>query len=125
MARKAINSETITPKGFPFSAAVWAGDLLYLSGQVGLDFASGKIVDGGAARETEQILKNCRAVLDAAGKSLDDVIKANVYLADMADFAAMNEVYARHFKTPYPARTSVQVAALPLGAKVEIEMVAR
>ncbi|MEX0644628.1 MAG: Rid family detoxifying hydrolase [Parvularculaceae bacterium] len=125
MARNAINSDKITPKGFPFSAAVWAGDILYLSGQVGLDLAVGKVVDGGAARETEQILKNCRAVLAEAGKTFDDVIKANVYLVDMADFAAMNEVYAHHFKAPYPARTSVEVASLPLGARVEIEMIAR
>lgn len=125
MARNAINAETITPKGFPFSAAVWAGDLLYLSGQVGYDFEAGKLVDGDAGAQTERIITNCTVVLAAAGKSLDDVVKANVFLADMADFAAMNEVYARRFAAPYPARTTVGVAALPLGARVEIEMIAR
>ena len=125
MARKAIEIENAALKNLPFSPAVKAGKFLYLSGQVGVDPATGALVKGGAAAETEQILKNIAVVLAAAGKTLADVVKANVYLADMQDYAAMNEAYAKGFETPFPARTSVGVAALPLGARVEIEAVAR
>lgn len=123
MPRKAVDFPA--PKGLPFSAAIWAGELLYLSGQVGYDFEAEALVAGGAKGQTEKIIANVKPLLKAAGKSLDDVVKANVYLVSMEDFAAMNEVYARHFKAPYPARTTVQVAALPLEARVEIEMIAR
>ncbi len=102
-----------------------AGDLLFLSGQVALDPATGKLVAGDIGAQTEQIFANISAVLEAAGKSFDDVMKTTVYLADMKDFAAMNTVYARYFQTPYPARTTIQAAGLPLGAAVEIEVVAR
>lgn len=122
MPRKVLDFPT--PKGYPFSAAVWAGDLLYLSGQVGYDLKAERLVAGGAAGQTEQILQNVKEVLAAAGKTLDDVIKGNVYLASMEDFAAVNEVYMRHFKPPYPARTAIQVAALPLNARVEMEFIA-
>ncbi|HEX8905525.1 MAG TPA: Rid family hydrolase, partial [Longimicrobiaceae bacterium] len=81
--------------------------------------------DGGGAAQTEQALRNLRAVLEAAGRTLDDVVRVGVYLADMGDFAAMNEVYARWFERPYPARTTIGVAALPMGAAVEIDLVAR
>jgi 2-iminobutanoate/2-iminopropanoate deaminase len=123
MPRKIVDFPS--PKGLPFSAAAWAGDLLYLSGQVGYDAKTESLVAGGAAGQTEKIFENVTALLKAAGKSLDDVVKANVYLVSMEDFAAMNEVYARCFTAPYPARTSIQVAGLPLGARVEIEMIAR
>jgi 2-iminobutanoate/2-iminopropanoate deaminase len=123
MPRKIVDFPS--PKGLPFSAAAWAGDLLYLSGQVGYDAKTESLVAGGAAGQTEKIFENVTALLKAAGKSLDDVVKANVYLVSMEDFAAMNEVYARCFTAPYPARTSIEVAGLPLGARVEIEMIAR
>ena len=125
MRREIITTDRIAPSVGPFSAAVRAGDLLFLSGQVGLDPATGKLVAGDIGAQTEQIFANISAVLEAAGKSFDDVMKTTVYLADMRDFAAMNAVYARYFQTPYPARTTIQAAGLPLGVPVEIEVVAR
>ena len=125
MRREIITTDRIAPSVGPFSAAVRAGDLLFLSGQVGLDPATGKLVAGDIGAQTEQIFANISAVLEAAGKSFEDVMKTTVYLADMRDFAAMNAVYARYFQTPYPARTTIQAAGLPLGAPVEIEVVAR
>ena len=124
MTRETVTTDRIAPSVGPFSAAVRAGDLLFLSGQVALDPATGKLVAGDVAAQTEQTLSNISAVLEAAGKSFDDVIKTNVFLADMKDFGAMNAIYGRYFQTPYPARTTVQ-AALLLGAAVEIEVVAR
>ena len=125
MRREIITTDRIAPSVGPFSAAVRAGDLLFLSGQVALDAATGKLIAGDIGAQTEQIFANISAVLEAAGKSFDDVMKTTVYLADIKDFAAMNTVYARHFQTPYPARTTIQAAALPLGAGVEIEVLAR
>ena len=125
MRREIITTDRIAPSVGPFSAAVRAGDLLILSGQVALDPATGKLVSGDIGAQTEQIFANISAVLEAAGKSFDDVMKTTVYLADMKDFGAMNTVYARYFQTPYPARTTIQAAGLPLGAAVEIEVVAR
>ena len=113
------------PAGLPFSAAVRAGKTLYLSGQVGIDVKTMTLVASDAKGQTAQILRNIKDVLKADGKSLDDIVKANVYLIDLADYAAMNEAYASALKEPFPARTCVQVAALPLGARVEIEVIAR
>ena len=124
MPRTAITAEGFAPKGLPFSPAVRAGDLFYLSGQVGLDPKSGKLVEGGVGPQTTQIFANIAAVLAAAGKTLGDVVKANVYLADIAEYAEMNEAYAKAFDAPYPARTAFAVAALPLGARVEVEVIA-
>ncbi len=109
----------------PYSHGVWAGDLLYLSGQVPIDPATGRIAPGGVAEQTEQVFANLTAVLADAGLTTDDVVKVNVFLVDMADFAEMNEVYAKRFSEPYPARSTVAVAGLPLGARVEIEVVAK
>lgn len=125
MRRETITTDRIAPSVGPFSAAVRAGDLLFLSGQVALYPATGKLVGGDIGAQTEQIFANISAVLEAAGMSFDDVMKTTVYLADMKDFGAMNTVYARYFQTPYPARTTIQAAGLPLGAAVEIEVVAR
>ena len=125
MRRETITTDRIAPSVGPFSAAVRAGDLLFLSGQVALDPATGKLVGGDIGAQTEQIFVNISAVLEAAGKSFDDVMKTTIYLADMKDFGAINTVYARYFQTPYPARTTIQAASLPLGAAVEIEVVAR
>ena len=108
----------------PYSHGVVAGDLLLLSGQTPLDPATGELVGGGIAAQTRQCLANLAAVLGAAGLGFDAVVKCNVYLTDMAHFVEMNAAYAEHFDEPYPARTTVAVAGLPLGADVEIEMVA-
>ena len=125
MARETFTSDRIGPAAGPFSQAVRGGDALYLSGQVGRDPATGRLAEGGVAAQAEQALRNLTAVLEAAGRTLDDVVRVGVYLTDMGDFAAMNEVYARAFEPPYPARTTIGVAALPLGAAVEIDLVAR
>jgi 2-iminobutanoate/2-iminopropanoate deaminase len=117
-------SDKLPPPAGPFSHAVSAGGLIFFSGQVGQDPATGKLVPGDVAVQTEQTFKNIELALQAAGKTFADVVRVGVFLADMGDFAAMNAVYARRFEKPYPARTTVQVAALPLGARVEIEVVA-
>jgi len=108
----------------PYSQAVVAGETVFCAGQVGLDPATGRLVPGGIAAETRRVLENLAAVLAAADLSLADVVKTTVFLVDLAEFAAMNEVYGRHFTAPYPARATVQVVALPAGARVEIEAVA-
>jgi 2-iminobutanoate/2-iminopropanoate deaminase len=108
----------------PYSAAISVGDLVYTSGQIPIDPATGELAEGCAACQTKQVLANLSAVLEAAGLGLDDVVKTTVFLADMADFAKMNGAYAERFAEPFPARSTVQVAALPKGARVEIEAVA-
>jgi 2-iminobutanoate/2-iminopropanoate deaminase len=97
---------------------------VFLSGQTPIDPSTGRLVDGDVAAQTRQVFANLASVLSAAGRTLDDVTKVNVYLVDMADFAAMNTVYSAIFSAPYPARTTVAVAGLPLSARVEIELVA-
>jgi 2-iminobutanoate/2-iminopropanoate deaminase len=124
MSRIGINNPLAFKAG-PYSHAVRSGDLLYVSGQAGVDPATGKVVEGGITRQVEQTFANIQSILQLAGLSFDHVIKVNVYLTDMNNFAAMNEVYARMFTQPYPARTTVGVASLPLGLQVEIEMIAR
>jgi 2-iminobutanoate/2-iminopropanoate deaminase len=119
-----ITSDRLAKPVGPFSPAVRDGDRVYTSGQVAQDPATGKLIAGGVAAQTEQTLNNLAVILSAADKSLGDVVKVNVYLTDIRDFAEMNDVYARHFAPPYPARTTVAVAALPLGAQVEIETIA-
>ena len=109
----------------PYSHAVWSGSELFCSGQTPIDPSTGKLIDGDLAAQTQRVFDNIQAVLEDSGLSMDDVIKCNVYLVDMADFAAMNAVYGTRFSAPYPARTTVAVAALPLGARVEIECIAR
>ncbi|MCW3493311.1 RidA family protein [Microbacterium sp. SSM24] len=109
----------------PYShAASGPGDVLYLSGQTPIDPDTAALSDGGIREQTERVFANLASVLAAADRSFDDVVKVNVYLIDMADFDAMNTVYAGVFSPPYPARTTVAVAGLPLGARVEIELVA-
>lgn len=125
MPLKPITSDRLAKPLGPFSPAVLDGDRVYTSGQIAQDPATGQLIGGGVAAQTEQVFHNIEALMTAAGKSLADVVKVTVYLTDMRHFAEMNEVYARHFVAPYPARTTVAVAALPLGAAVEIEMIAR
>ncbi len=98
---------------------------LFFSGQVAQDPATGKIVEGGIVPETERVFQNLSAVLKAAGKSFDDVVRAGVFLTNMSDFAAMNGIYATHFSQPFPARTTIGAAVLPLGACVEIDLVVK
>ncbi|MEW6270225.1 MAG: Rid family detoxifying hydrolase [Thermodesulfobacteriota bacterium] len=109
----------------PYVQARLVDGVVYCSGQIGLDPATGALVAGGVAAEARRALANLDAVLQAAGAGLASVVKTTVFLVDMADFAAMNEVYADIFSAPYPARSTVAVAALPRGARVEIEAVAR
>ena len=108
----------------PYSQGILAGDLLFTSGQIPLDPATGTIVAGGIRAETKQVFENLKAVLEAGGASLQDVIKTTVFLADLSEFAPMNEIYAAYFPSEPPARSTVGVAALPRGARVEIEAVA-
>ncbi|MBT1072149.1 RidA family protein [Pelotalea chapellei] len=124
MSRKAIVAENAVAVG-PYSHAVEAGDVIYLSGQTPIDSISGKLVTGDVSAQAEQCFKNLFAVLKAAGLDESNVMKVNVFLVDMNDFAAMNTVYKKQFSQPFPARTTIGVASLPLGAKIEIEMIAR
>ena len=109
----------------PYSHAVWAGKLLYCSGKTPIDLATGKLIEGDVEAQTRRIFETIALILDDAGLDMNDVVKCNVYLTDMADFAAMNKAYGEAFSAPYPARTTVAVAGLPLGARVEIEAIAR
>ena len=108
----------------PYSQAIRVGDLVFTAGQAAVDPERGKLIEGGIEEQTRQTLRNIEAILDAAGSSMDQVVKTTVFLKDMGDFAAMNAIYAGFFGDVPPARSTVQVAALPLGALVEIEAVA-
>lgn len=108
----------------PYSQAVEHDGVVYCSGQIGLDPATGQLVAGGTAAEAERVLENLSAVLAAAGLDFTDVVKTTIYLVDLADFATVNEIYARVVRAPFPARATVGVAALPRGARVEIDAVA-
>ena len=108
----------------PYSLGMAAGDFVFLSGQIPLDSATGKLVPGGIEAQTEQVFANIKALLDAAGVAMKDVVKATVFMTDLKDFAAMNVIYTKHVAAPYPARSTIQVAGLPMGATVEIEMIA-
>ncbi|MDR0412445.1 MAG: RidA family protein [Dysgonamonadaceae bacterium] len=108
----------------PYSQAIQTGSYLFLSGQLGINPETGMFVEGLVTEQTGQVFKNIRAVLEEANLTLDNVVKTTVFLADMGDFAAMNEVYARHFTEPYPARSAVAVKTLPKNALVEIEVIA-
>ena len=108
----------------PYSPGIRAGNLLFLSGQVGFDPSTGALVDGGITAQTEQVMRNIGTLLAAAGASFAHVVRTTVFLADMDEFAEMNAVYARHVVDPPPARSTVQVAALPRNARVEIDVIA-
>jgi 2-iminobutanoate/2-iminopropanoate deaminase len=125
MPRDTVHAAQAPAAVGPYAHAARGGPLLHLSGQTPIDPATGALVDGDVDTQTRRVFANLAAVLAAAGAGLDDVVKVNVYLTDMADFAAMNAVYADVFETPYPARTTVAVAGLPLGARIEIEAVAQ
>jgi 2-iminobutanoate/2-iminopropanoate deaminase len=122
--RSAVQTANAPQAIGPYSQAIHAGGLVFCAGQVGIDPASGELIAGGVAAEAEQAMTNITAVLAAAGSSLERVVKTTIFLAEMADFAAVNEVYARHLAEPYPARSTVAVKGLPKGAQVEIECLA-
>ena len=125
MKREAVKTSEAPAAIGPYSQAVIAGDMVFSAGSIALDAETGAMVgDGDVAAETRKALQNLGAVLEAAGASLGTVVKTTVFLADMSDFAAMNAVYAEFFTAPFPARSAVQAAALPKGARVEIEAVA-
>ena len=124
MTRRAVSTSAAPSAVGPYSQGIATDDLLFCSGQVGLDPASGELVDGGVEVQCERALKNLGAVLDAGGCSLADVVKTTVFLADIGDFANVNATYARFFPDPPPARSTFAVAGLPKHARIEIEAVA-
>ena len=122
--KQAVSSPDAPKAIGPYSQAVRAGQLLFVSGQVPLDPSTGQLVNGDIAAQTRRVFDNLGAVLKAGGRSFADVVRTTVFLADMNDFAAMNEVYGQYFSQPYPARATVQVARLPKDARVEIDVIA-
>jgi 2-iminobutanoate/2-iminopropanoate deaminase len=125
MSAKHAVSSPDAPKAIgPYSQAMRAGQLLFVSGQVPIDPATGQLVTGDIAAQTRRVFDNLAAVLQAGGRSFADVVRTTVFLADMNDFAVVNEVYGQYFKEPYPARATVQVARLPKDARVEIDLIA-
>ena len=122
--RQAVATPSAPAAIGPYSQAIRAGGFLFVSGQIPLDPATGTLVEGDIAAQTHRVFANLRAILEAAGSSLDQVVRATVYLADMNDFAIVNEVYGGYFSTPAPARATVQAARLPKDARVEIDVIA-
>ena len=122
--KKIINTENAPKAIGPYSQAVEANGMLFVSGQIPLDPATGKFAEGGIKEQTEQVFKNIEAILTAAGYSFDDVVKSTCLLADISDFAAMNEVYSRFYTKDFPARAAYAVKGLPMGALIEIETIA-
>ena len=122
--REAVSSSSAPKAIGPYSQAIKAGNLLFVSGQVSIDPATGNLIDGDIATQTHRVFKNIGEILKAAGASFDAVVRSTVYLLDMNDFAKMNEVYGTYFSSPAPARATVEVARLPKDAKVEIDVIA-
>ena len=123
--RRSISTDAAPAAIGPYSQAIVAGGTVYTAGQVGLVPGTGEMAEGGVAEQTRRALRNLEAVLEAAGARLSDVVKTTVFVADMDDFAVVNEIYGEHFAEPYPARSTVEAARLPRDARVEIEAVAR
>jgi 2-iminobutanoate/2-iminopropanoate deaminase len=124
MPRRPVSSTGAPAAIGPYSPAVQAGSLLFISGQVPIDPATGAVVGGGIAAETRRVLENVRALVEAGGLTMADVVRTTVYLADLNDFAAMNAVYSEFFQAPCPARSTVQVARLPRDVRIEIDAIA-
>jgi 2-iminobutanoate/2-iminopropanoate deaminase len=122
--REAVSTPNAPAAIGPYSQAIRSGNLLFVSGQIPLDPSSGTLVSGSIADQTVRVLENLGAILQAAGASFDRVVKTTVYLADMSEFAAMNEVYGRYFPAPAPARATIQAARLPRDVRVEIDLIA-
>ncbi len=123
MSKKSIYTDRAPAAVGPYSQAVVSGNLLFTSGQLPIDPATGKIPDGSIEDKAHIVFKNLEAIAKEAGTNLDNAIKTTVYLADIGDFQAVNSVYSQYFKEPYPARSAFQVAALPLGADIEVEAI--
>ena len=125
--KRAVRTENAPApfQGAPYSQGIVAGDMVFVSGQLGIDPAHGQVVEGGIVPQTEQVMRNLAAILAEAGCTIDDVVMTSIYLIDLEDFQAMNEVYSRHLSEPFPARATVQIAALPSGARIEVAVVAR
>ena len=123
--KQVIHTDSAPAAIGPYSQAIQIGDLLFVSGQVPIDPDTGAVVEGDIRAQAQQSLNNLKAILNAAGTNMGAVVKTTVFLADMNDFAAMNEVYAQFFQEPFPARSAVQAARLPKDAKVEIEAIAQ
>ena len=124
MTKRIVLTDTAPKPIGPYSQAVVAGDHVFCAGQIGLDPATGKLVAGGLAAEATRAIENLAAVLAAEGLGLRDVVKTTVYVVDLREGPVLNEVYGRHFGAPHPARATVQVSALPAGARVEIDAIA-
>jgi len=124
MEKRVVRPEGGPPVKGPYSPAVILGDLVFLSGQISIDPETGEVNRGDIAEQAELVFQNIKFLLEQAGSSLLNVVKTTVYLADMGDFARVNEVYARHFGPDFPARTCIQVAKLPLDARIEVEVIA-
>ena len=124
MDKEVVHTPKVPPARVPLSQAIKAGDWVFASGQLGLDVATGKLVPGGIAAETRQVCENLKVILEAAGSSLEKVVKVTIYMADLAELMAMNEVFSRYFPIDPPARTTFQCVALVGGARVEIEATA-
>ena len=122
--RKRVHTDGAPAAIGPYSQAIVTGGFVFTAGQIALDPERMEIIDGGVEAQAHRVLQNLTAVLDAAGSSMNDVVKTTMYLADMADFVAVNEIYAGYFSDPFPARSAVQAAALPKGALVEIDAIA-
>jgi 2-iminobutanoate/2-iminopropanoate deaminase len=122
--RQAVSTPSAPPAIGPYSQAIRAGSLLFVSGQIPLDPATGALVQGDLAAQTHRVFQNLRAILEAAGATFDHVVRTTVYLADMNDFPVMNEIYATYFRAPAPARATIQAARLPKDARVEIDLIA-
>lgn len=122
--RQAVSAPNAAKPIGPYSPAIRAGNLLFISGQVGFDPATGALIDGDISAQTDQVMRNIGALLEAAGTDFAHVVRTTVFLADMGEFAAMNAVYAGYVVDPPPARSTVQVAALPRNARVEIDVIA-
>jgi 2-iminobutanoate/2-iminopropanoate deaminase len=126
LSKRVVHTENAPApfQGAPYSQAVVYGDLVFVAGQIGVDPETNQVVEGGIEAQTEQVMKNVGAILDQAGSSLANVLKASIFIVDFGNFAAMNDVYARHVGPDFPARATVEIAGLPSGALVEIEVLA-
>lgn len=122
--KKVIFSESAPKPIGPYSQAVKVGSTIYFSGQIALDTSSGKIAEGGAAKEAEIILNNIKNILESAGCTFENIVKTSIYLTDIKDFNPVNKVYSSYFKSEFPARETIQVAGLPMGAHIEISVIA-
>lgn len=125
MTKKIISTDKAPSAIGPYSQAVWAGDFLFASGQVPIDPATGNLISQDVQEQAHQALKNVRSILETAGLTMDNVIKATVFIKNMDDFGKINEIYAQYFSTPYPARSCVEVARLPRDVQVEVEVIAQ